>query len=139
MEDDRQAVVWYRKAADQGYARAQGNLSAMYTNGQGVVQNYVQAHKWYNLAAANFTGEDYEQAARNRSIVEKKMTPQQVAEAQRLASRRPEEQSVVLFHCVSHRASKKVSLTPLPLLQPSRLVGGPSCGRPTRSPGRSLL
>jgi len=49
----------------------------MYLKGRGVVQNYVQAHKWYNLAAANSTGE----SARNRSIVEEKMTPQQVAEA----------------------------------------------------------
>jgi len=77
VPDDKQAVVWYRKAADQGQAVAQNNLGIMYGNGQGVVQNYVQAHKWYNLAAANSTGE----SARNRSIVEEKMTPQQVAEA----------------------------------------------------------
>jgi len=69
----------------------------MYLKGRGVVQNYVQAHKWYNLAAANSKGETYEQAARPSSIVEKKMTPPQVAEAQRLVgewqvvSRRPEE------------------------------------------------
>ena len=57
----------------------------MYLKGRGVVQNYVQAHRWYNLAAANSTKETHKTAARNRSSVEKKMTPQQVAEAQRLA------------------------------------------------------
>ncbi len=57
----------------------------MYSNGQGVVRGYVQTHKWSNLAMANSTGEAYEDAAGNRSFVEEKMTPQQVAEAQRLA------------------------------------------------------
>ena len=85
VQDYKQAVVWYRKAADQGDANAQYSLGVMYFTGQGVAQNYVQAHKWVNLAAANSTGETHEQAARNRSIVEEKMTPQQVAEAQRLA------------------------------------------------------
>ncbi len=85
VQDYKQALFWYRKAADQGNARAQFNLGNMYNGGDGVVQNYVQAHKWYNLAAADSTGETHEKAVRNRSIVEKKMTPQQVAEAQRLA------------------------------------------------------
>jgi len=78
-------IAELRARADQGNARAQFNLGNMYNGGDGVVQNYVQAHKWYNLAAADSTGETHETAARNRSIVEKKMTPQQVAEAQRLA------------------------------------------------------
>ncbi len=29
-KDDKQAVYWYRKAADQGYASAQYNLGLMY-------------------------------------------------------------------------------------------------------------
>ena len=51
-QDYGEAVRWYRRAAEQGNARAQNNLGTMYQNGRGVAQNYVQAHKWFNLAAA---------------------------------------------------------------------------------------
>ena len=90
-------IVALRAQAEQGDAEAQVSLGFMYGNGQGVVPDDKQADKWYNLAAANSKGETYEQAARPSSIVEKKMTPPQVAEAQRLVgewqvvSRRPEE------------------------------------------------
>ena len=53
----------------------------MYHNGQGVPQDYVQAHKWYNIAGANGS----ETGTSNRDSVAKQMTPAQVAEAQRLA------------------------------------------------------
>ena len=80
-QDDVQAVGWYRKAAAQGYASAQVNLGVMYGEGQGVPQDYIQAHKWYNLAASR--GD--KPAANNRDITAKRMTPTQIAEAQRLA------------------------------------------------------
>ncbi len=80
-QDYVQAVPWYRMAAEQGNAGAQGNLGAMYANGNGVPQNYVQAHMWFNLAGAQ--GE--KQAVKNRDIVAKRMTPAQIAEAQKLA------------------------------------------------------
>ena len=75
------ALKWYRMAAEQGHAGAQNNLGVMYDKGEGVTQDYVQAHIWYNLAAAQ--GE--ETARENRDLIAKKMTPAQVAEAQRLA------------------------------------------------------
>ena len=51
-----------------------------------MVQDYAPAHKCLNLAAANLLpGEDRDQAVRNRDIFEVKMTPAQMAEAQRLA------------------------------------------------------
>ena len=60
---------------------AQFNLGFRYANGEGVPQDYVEAHKWLNLAASR--GND--EARNNRDIVTKRMTPDQVAEAQRLA------------------------------------------------------
>ena len=84
-QDYAAAAGWYRKAADQGGALAQNNLGVMYDNGRGVPQDYVQAHKWFNLAAASLTGEDGKKASKNRDIVAAKMTPAQIAEAQRLA------------------------------------------------------
>ena len=44
-QDYTQAVAWYRKAAEQGYAGAQFNLGAMYAKGGGVPQDYVESHK----------------------------------------------------------------------------------------------
>jgi hypothetical protein len=44
-----QAVMWWRKAADQGNAKAQSNLGVMYANGWGVPQDYAQAYMWFNL------------------------------------------------------------------------------------------
>jgi uncharacterized protein len=85
-QDYVQAVAWYRKAADQGDASAQYNLGVMYSRGQGVPQNFVQAHKWYNLSAAQETDkEPRELSTKNRDLVAAKMTPAQIAEAQRLA------------------------------------------------------
>jgi len=51
-------------------------------------EDYVQAHLWLNLAAARFPAaqEDDRNAARVvRDRVAKKMTPEQIAEAERLA------------------------------------------------------
>jgi TPR repeat protein len=50
-QDYKEAVKWYRLAADQGNAMAQYNLGATYANGQGVTQDYKEAVKWYRLSA----------------------------------------------------------------------------------------
>ncbi len=58
----------------------------MYANGQGVPQDYVLAHMWFNLAAARMPpGEGRDKMVSNRDLTEKRMTPDQLAEAQRLA------------------------------------------------------
>ena len=46
-----EAVRWYRKAADQGYADAQFNLGNMYAKGLGVPQDSAEAVHWYYEAA----------------------------------------------------------------------------------------
>lgn len=72
--------------AEQGDAVAEFLLGVMYAEGQGVPQDYVQAHKWYNLAAANAT-EKYErdEAARSREQVARKVSRMQIKEARKLA------------------------------------------------------
>ena len=52
-QDDAQAVQWYRKAAEQGYAGAQNNLGVMYEQGQGVLQDLALAQEWYGKACDN--------------------------------------------------------------------------------------
>lgn len=44
-------MKWHRKAADQGNGNAQFNLGFMYDLGRGMPQNYIEAVKWYSLAA----------------------------------------------------------------------------------------
>jgi TPR repeat protein len=51
LKDDKQAVYWYQKAADQGYAEAQSILGVMYANGKGVLKDDKQAVYWYQKAA----------------------------------------------------------------------------------------
>ena len=50
-KDLEQAALWYRKAADQGYAKAQFNLGWSYENGEGVEKDLEQAALWYRKAA----------------------------------------------------------------------------------------
>lgn len=88
QQDYVEAMIWFRKAAEQNYAEAQFNVGVMYENGRGVPQDYVQAHQWFNLAAARFPASETESRARvvkSRDRIASKMTPAQVAEAQRLA------------------------------------------------------
>ncbi|MDP7503376.1 MAG: tetratricopeptide repeat protein [Nitrospinota bacterium] len=80
-KDYKLAVKWYRKSAEQGYALGQFNLGWMYRKGLGVPKDYVLSHMWFNLSAANGN----KGGQKNRDIIEKRMTPFQIADAKRLA------------------------------------------------------
>jgi hypothetical protein len=51
VKDEKEAVKWYAKAADQGDATAQNNLGWCYVNGSGVVKDEKEAVKWYTKSA----------------------------------------------------------------------------------------
>jgi TPR repeat protein len=53
----------------------------MYANGRGVTQDYVRAHMWFNLSGASGVAS----GVQNRDIIAAMMTPQQIAEAQKMA------------------------------------------------------
>jgi len=76
-----EAAKWYRQTAVQGDKRGQRELGRMYLAGYGVPQDFVTAHMWFNLSAA----QGDRSAVEGRDIVAKQMTPDQLAEAQRLA------------------------------------------------------
>ena len=87
-KDDVEAAKRWRKAAEEGFARAQYNLGFMYDTGQGVPKDYIQAYMWFSIAASRFhesERENRELAVKSRNLVASKMTPAQIAEAQRLA------------------------------------------------------
>ena len=75
------AVRLVRHLAEQGDANAQYNLGVFYDNGLGVPQDKVRAYMWLNLSAAQ--GRDG--AAAFRDLMARRMTPAQIAEAQKLA------------------------------------------------------
>ena len=70
--------------AEQGYAGAQYNLGVMYMNGQGVPQDNVQAYVWISLAVSR-AGNPNAWQLDALAQVAMAMTPEQIAEAQRLA------------------------------------------------------
>ncbi len=80
-QDYVEAAKWLRLAAAQGNATAQYHLGGMYFQGQGVVQDYIRAHMWFNLVAVSGDKD----AAKNRDILASKMTSQQIGEAQKRA------------------------------------------------------
>ena len=84
-QDYAEALRLFRLSADQGVASAQVKLGLMYDDGEGVLQDYVEAHMWYNLAAAQQTGEDRDRTVVLRDDVAKRMTAEQMADAQRRA------------------------------------------------------
>ncbi|HIG85781.1 MAG TPA: DUF3298 domain-containing protein [Planctomycetes bacterium] len=81
LKDDKEAVKWYRKAANQGLADAQFMLGSIHHDGVGVLKDYVAAYAWYSLSA--FIGD--EDGKENRDKLAEKMTPEQIAEAQELS------------------------------------------------------
>ncbi len=90
-QDYAEAFKWYLRAADQGDANAQFRLGTMYEQGHGVPQDYILAYMHYDLAAALQDG--YKHPVSKRDNLEERMTPEQIAEAQKLARKwkpRPE-------------------------------------------------
>jgi TPR repeat protein len=74
-----QAARWYRKGADQGYAMAQLAVGGMDARGVGVPRDYVRAYMWIDLATGEISSTEL------LNGLEKVMTADQIAEAQKLA------------------------------------------------------
>ncbi|MEO2196677.1 MAG: tetratricopeptide repeat protein [bacterium] len=83
-QDDAEAVRLYRLAAEQGYGPGLRHLGNMYLSGEGVPQDDLLAYMWFNLAASRLT-EFREAVSGFRDTVGNRLTPDQRAEAQRLA------------------------------------------------------
>jgi TPR repeat protein len=76
------ALREWKPLAEQGDAVAQKNLGHMYNKGKGVLQGYVRAHMWYNIASISGKSKN---ASKNRDSIAKEMTPSQIETAQKLA------------------------------------------------------
>ncbi len=80
-QDYKEAVKWYRLAAEQGDVDAQNNLGVMYVKGTGINQDYILARMWFNLAASK--GD--ENAVESLERMAKEMKPTQITDAQMMA------------------------------------------------------
>jgi uncharacterized protein len=81
QQDNAAAALWFRKAAEQGYALAQSNLGTLYLYGRGVPQDYVRAYMWFSPSAA----QGDQRAVKTLEMAERRITPAQINEAQKLA------------------------------------------------------
>ena len=66
---------------------AQHMLGILYVKGQGTDQDYVQAYKWFTLASTLLpaSGTSHQAMAQKaKEAVQAKMTPEQIAEGQKL-------------------------------------------------------
>jgi TPR repeat protein len=90
-KDDGKAAEWAIKAASQGLGRAQYQAGLLFSSGGGVAADNVIAYAWHNLAAGSVNvGEKFDGvvagAAAHRDKLARSMSPEDVTEAQRLAS-----------------------------------------------------
>ena len=86
-QSDAKAFAWYLKAAENGLADAQ--MLVAYGYSSGAQKDAVRAYAWYNLAAALANDEGItskKDAEVERDKIEKALTPQQLAEGQKLSA-----------------------------------------------------
>ena len=64
-----------------GYADEKSSLGLMYERRPGVIQDYIRAYMWWNIAASSGN----EDAIRGLGIIEEQMTSTQVGKAMKFA------------------------------------------------------
>jgi len=69
------------KQAECGTKEALYDLGLLYSIGQGVVQDYIEAHKWFNLAAIS----GMKSAQIDRAEIAEDMSNSEISTAQRMA------------------------------------------------------
>lgn len=80
--DHSAAFLWYLRAAQQGYPRAQYHVGLAYSyGGQGVEWNLTEACKWLTLAAWNGIKEADQQLRQNAFPTENRLQGEQAANA----------------------------------------------------------
>ncbi|MEO8165560.1 MAG: tetratricopeptide repeat protein [Betaproteobacteria bacterium] len=84
--DQAEALKWFQKAAQQGDVRAQYYAGIMFASGKGAPKDLQKAVMWLKLSAEN-PKSGYRDSFYTREEIkkiEKKMTPEQIAQANEL-------------------------------------------------------
>jgi TPR repeat protein len=79
--DYKKALMWYEKAAEQKDIGAQNSVGRMYENGLGMPNDFVRGYMWYFIAEQGGS----ESAKQSRSVLESKMSAEQISQAQAMA------------------------------------------------------
>src|SRR5262249_35946083 len=80
-----EALVWYRRAAEQGDVDSEIVLALAYAKGIGVQQSDVEAYKWYDIAASLAKYADVkDDVVKRRDELGRVMSPPQLEEAKKL-------------------------------------------------------
>ena len=82
-QNHREAVKWWRKAAEQGHPGAQFSLGSSYFLGNGLPKDYAKAYMWLCLAKE----QGHAKAINGCDIVKKQMTPNDINNARILSKR----------------------------------------------------
>ena len=83
LDDHEKAFEWCLRSASQGFKHAQAMVASMYSSGDGVAQDKVQAYKWVIISMDGELPKDFPNMV-PKSFTDG-VTPEQIAEAQRLA------------------------------------------------------
>ena len=84
--DQAEALKWFEKAARQGEVRSQYYAGIMYAAGQGAAKDLPRADMWLTLSATNPKSSYRDSLYTKEEVtkIEKKMTPEQIAQAKEL-------------------------------------------------------
>lgn len=85
-QDNSKAVMWYRRAAEQGNTVAQINLGIAYINGIGIQKDLVMAHAVTTIAANAQDPKSSKIASTNKMHFERQMTKSQISESNAISS-----------------------------------------------------
>ena len=80
QQNTAETLKWYTKAAWQGDQYAPFNMGTMYYRGEGVIKDFVKTYYWFDIAMTNGNTK----AKKWRDRIAERMTPKQLAEAQKL-------------------------------------------------------
>ena len=94
LENEAEAVKWFRKAAEQGHSQSQCSLGVMYQYGRGVPQSDIEAYVWFSVSTTN----GYEDAEQFWSEVKAELTPEQLGTA--------EDRATELFEQINAKKAK---------------------------------
>jgi TPR repeat protein len=86
-QDHAEAAGWFRLAAAARQPEALYNLGVLHATGEGVTRDNIRAYMWFNLAVEHFPPSDTRNrsaAIRSRDIEARKLSREEIAEAERL-------------------------------------------------------
>jgi TPR repeat protein len=115
LGDKKESAKWCRVAAENGSHNAQGMMGVRYYEGDGVLEDYVEAYAWCVISAMNGN----EASAKNKDILKNKLNSLQIAAGQERA-----KELVEVINRKKQLAKLPVDQTPSADISPSGFGSG---------------